>query len=341
MFSIENRRYVGSKAKLMPWIREEILGNCKNCDSFCDIFAGTGVVTNYLIDLYKTYYINDFLYSNEIIYKGFFENKKYDIIKLNDISLKYQNIDSKKLNDNYMSKNFGNKFFSNDDAKIIGYIREDIEKKYNNSKTNEKEYSILLTSLIYSLDKIANTVGHYEAYRKKTKKFERFIFELIEPVDTKNKKIVITREDSNVVAKSIKSDIVFIDPPYNSRQYSRFYHLLETLIKWDKPKLYGTAMKPKEENMSDYCRSSAPIVFANLIEDLDCKYIVVTYNNTYNSKSSSSKNKITLEQIDDILQKKGKTIVFDKPYKFFNAGKSNLENHKEYLFITKVKNGKR
>ena len=129
MFSIENRRYVGSKAKLMPWIREEILGNCKNCDSFFDIFAGTGVVTNYLIDLYKTYYINDFLYSNEIIYKGFFENKKYDIIKLNDISLKYQNIDSKKLNDNYMSKNFGNKFFSNEDAKIIGYIREDIENK--------------------------------------------------------------------------------------------------------------------------------------------------------------------------------------------------------------------
>ena len=67
MFSIENRRYVGSKAKLMPWIREEIIKNCKNCYSFCDIFAGTGVVTSFLIDLYKIFYINDFLYSNEVI----------------------------------------------------------------------------------------------------------------------------------------------------------------------------------------------------------------------------------------------------------------------------------
>ena len=95
-------------------------------------------------------------------------------------------------------------------------------------------------------------------------------------------------------------------------------------------------MKPKEENMSEYCRISAPKAFKNLIDSLKVKYVVVTYNNTYNSKSSSSKNKITLEEIKSILDKKGETKIFDKPYKFFNAGKTELKNHKEYVFITKV-----
>ena len=337
MFNIDNRRYVGSKTKLIPWIRKEIISNCKSCKSFCDLFAGTGVVSNSFIDIYDTFYINDFLYSNEIIYKAFFENKKYDIDKLNKIKKKYKEIRIDEISDNYVSKNYGNKFFSNDDAKIIGHIRENIEKKYKNEKINEKEYDILLASLIYSFDKIANTVGHYDAYRKKTKNFEKFEFDLINPIKTQGKKIIITREDSNIISKKIRGDIVFIDPPYNSRQYSRFYHLLETIVKWDKPKLYGTALKPKEENMSDYCRANAPVVFEELIKGLKCKYIIVTYNNTYNSKSSSSKNKITLYEIKSILQNKGKTIILNKTHRFFNAGKSNLENHKEYLFITKVK----
>lgn len=75
--------------------------------------------------------------------------------------------------------------------------------------------------------------------------------------------------------------------------------------------------------MSEYCKTSAPKAFKDLIDNLNVKYIVVTYNNTYNSKSSSSKNKITLEEIKAILDKKGETKVFDKPYKFFNAGKQN------------------
>ena len=161
---------------------------------------------------------------------------------------------------------------------------------------------------------------------------------MISPIQLeRNQKIDIYRCDANKLAKEIKSDIAFIDPPYNSRQYSRFYHVLENITKWEKPELYGTALKPKEENMSEYCKTSAPKIFEDLIENLKVKYIVVTYNNTYNSKSSSSKNKITLEEIQEVLQKKGDTKVFSKPYRFFNAGKTNLKDHKEYVFITKVK----
>lgn len=336
MFNMYNRRYTGSKYKLMEWIRELIKDNCEG-NTFFDVFAGTGVVTEYLINDYEKFIINDFLYSNEVIYKGFLLQENYDMDKLTNIVEIYNKKDRTKLKDNYVSINFGNKYFNVDDAKLIGKIREDLENKISKKEINNKEYYILLSSLLFSIDKIANTCGHYDAYRKIDKIESKFKYELILPKKLdKKQKIEIFREDSNKLSKKVKADIAFIDPPYNSRQYSRFYHVLENITKWEKPELYGTALKPKEENMSEYCKTSAPKIFKDLIDNLNVKYIVVTYNNTYNSKSSSSKNKITLEEIKEILEEKGKTEVFDKPYKFFNAGKTDLKNHKEYVFITKV-----
>ncbi len=336
MFNMYNRRYTGSKYKLMKWIRDLIINNCTG-DTFFDVFAGTGVVTEYLLKDFKNFIVNDFLYSNEVIYKGFLLQEEYDMNKLIKITQNYNNKNREKLEENYVSENFGDKYFNKDDAKIIGKIREDLEGSISNKKINDKEYFILLSSLLFSMDKIANTCGHYDAYRKIEKIDSRFKYELIIPKQLdKNQKIEIYREDSNKLSRKIKSDIAFIDPPYNSRQYSRFYHVLENITKWEKPELYGTALKPKEENMSEYCKTSAPKVFKDLIDNLNVNYIVVTYNNTYNSKSSSSKNKITLEEIKTILDEKGETKIFDKPYKFFNAGKTELKDHKEYVFITKV-----
>lgn len=337
-FNIENRRYIGSKTKLMTWIAPILQKECVGATSFFDVFAGTGVVSHALLPHYDTFYINDFLYANEVIYQGFFAHGDFDAQQLIELAQTYQSYTAHTLSDNYFSIHFGDKFFAKNDAKLIGFIRDDIENKYQNRAINTKEYHILLSSLIYSLDKVANTVGHYEAYIKGKSIPSRFVFELIRPIDTTHKNIHIYRQDANVLAKHIKADIAFIDPPYNSRQYSRFYHVLETLIKWDAPELFGVAMKPVEENMSDYCRNKAPIVFDELLNTLDCQYMVVTYNNTYTSKSTSSQNKISLNHIKNSLEKHGETAIFESKHQFFNAGKTQFTNHKEYFFITKVAN---
>jgi len=332
MYNISNRRYTGSKYKLLDWLEQLILENCEG-DVFFDVFAGTGTVSDRMNKYYKKVIMNDFLYSNEIIYKAFYKKERYResvIKKYNNI---FQSLDAKRLKPNYFSKNYGDKFFSEKDALIIGEIREQIEK--DKDKLFNKEYNILIASLLYSMDKIANTVGHYEAYRKNITIEDKFAFNLINPVNL-SCDIDIYREDANLLVRKVKADIAFIDPPYNSRQYSRFYHVLENTVKWDKPQLAGTALKPPVENMSDYCRSNADKVFEDLIMNIDVNYIVVTYNNTYNSKSSSSKNKITLEEINEILLKRGKTDVFEKNHQCFNAGKTDFDDHKEYVFITKV-----
>jgi adenine-specific DNA-methyltransferase len=333
---LHNRRYIGNKQKLLDWIFSIIKQDCKNVENFTDIFAGTGIVSRVAINEYKEVVLNDFLHSNNIIYKAFFEQKSFDEDKINNIIRNYNNINSDDLEENYFSKNFGGKYFSYNSAKIIGFIRENIEE--NKKNLTDKEYSILIASLLYSVDKIANTVGHYDAYFKKQHIEDKFFLKPIEPISSSSK-ISIFKEDANQLAKQIKTDLVYIDPPYNSRQYSRFYHVLENLTKWDKPKLHGVALKPKPENMSDYCRVSAKKRLYELVHSIKTKYFVVSYNNTYNSKSNSSKNKITLEEIEEILNSIGTTKIYEKEHQQFNTGKTEFDNHREYLFITKVKHG--
>ena len=189
MFNLENRRYIGSKAELSDWILDLIQENCIG-DTFADIFAGTAIISKKAALRYSKLIVNDFLYSNNIIYKAFFDNNDWNKEKLEKYIVKWNKNEASKLKDNYFSLNFGGKFFNVDDAKKIGAIREDLQ---SNKLFNEKEKNILITSLIYSIDKIANTVGHYEAYFHKKDIPQQFIYQMINPTPIKN--IIINRED--------------------------------------------------------------------------------------------------------------------------------------------------
>lgn len=183
-YQIWNRRYTGSKYKLAEWISNLITENCSG-SSFCDIFAGTAVMSKQMLEYVDEIYINDFLFSNEVIYKAFFSQEEFELKKLERIRDDFRNIDASSLLSNYVSENFGEKFFSQNDALIIGYIREYIEETL---EFNEKEKNILLASLLYSADKAANTVGHYDAYIKGKNIPDSFCFDLISPYQYSNKK---------------------------------------------------------------------------------------------------------------------------------------------------------
>jgi len=330
-FDIGNRRYIGGKSLLINAITDSIPAHIPK-RSFCDIFAGTGVVGAAAFAQFESVTFNDLLHSNEVIYKGFFGKGTFSQSKLEEFRNEMSIRSYKPLKHNYFSSNFSGKYFSERSAKAIGMIRETIE--VNSYGFNQREKFIALASLLYSSDRIANTVGHYEAYRKSVKDFKEFEFRLISP--SRDFKAEIHRKDANLLAKEIKFDVVYIDPPYNSRQYSRFYHVLETLTKWDKPVLEGIALKPPTENVSEYCKVGAVDAFEDLISSLETRLIIVSYNNTYSSKSSSSRNKISLEEIKSILKAKGKTRTKKIPHKHFTAGNTDFDNHLEYLFVTEA-----
>lgn len=333
---INNRRYIGSKNSLLDNIDKVIKKYYKdNNFVLADVFAGTGVVGNYFANKGSKVIVNDLLYSNYVAYNTWLSDDKYDIKKIKELIKNYNSLNSNEIEDNYFSEKFGNKYFHYNDAKIIGYIREDIEKKKNSLTT--REYYILLTSLMYETDKIANTCGHFESFLNKAPK-EKGVQLRIPEIKELKKKNDIYCKDANELVREIQADVFYIDPPYNARQYVNFYHVLENLALWQKPEdLEGNSMKFKRNHLkSEYSRAKAPEVFADLINNIKGKLIVVSYNNTYNAKSGASNNKISEKQIEDILSKKGKLTKYEIDYKFFNAGKTDLKDHKEYLFVCEV-----
>lgn len=333
--TINNRRYLGSKYKLLDFIDETIKNNCGEYNSVFDVFGGTGVVSNYFSEKGKKIYINDILKSNYCIYRAFLGNEKFSENKIKKIIDEYNNISD--LEENYFSKNYKNTYFSENDCKKIGYIREDINKKFENKEINEREKYILIASLLYSMDKIANTVGHYDAYRKKQKLddcFEMYNLDINKNQTIKNE---IYNMDSNELAKKIKADIIYIDPPYNSRQYGDAYHLLENVAEWKKPKVYGVAKKMDRSKIkSNYCTNKASNAFKDLIKNCNCKYIIVSYNNMGQKGNARSQAKISDTEILEILNQKGKVKVFEQDFNFFTTGKTHIDNHKERLFLCEV-----
>lgn len=331
---IGNRRYTGSKRALLEDIYSSLSLKKKGDLIFADLFAGTGIVSDFMLKKGLSVIINDILDSNYIAYQAWFGKGSFDVKKIKDLMEKFNLLDSKILKENYFSKTYGSKYFSINDAKKIGYIRDEIEK----TELTSREKSILISSLMYTTDKIANTVGHFEHFLSKPPKEKGVILKMPRIEKHKNK-ATLFKLDANELVKKISCDIAYVDPPYNARQYINFYHVLENLVTWNKPTEFeGTSMKFKRNHLkSDYSKSKAPVVFADLINNIKAKLIIVSYNNTYSAKSNASNNKITESQLLDILSKRGRVTIKEIQHKSFNSGKTNFENHKELLYICKVK----
>lgn len=338
-FNINNRRYLGNKYKLLDFINKVVEENCKGINSVADIFAGTGVVAKNFYSKEKNVIVNDILYSNYLIYYTWFDSEKVNIQKLKQYIDEFNKTEVQE--ENYMSINFGGNYFSKKNAKKIGYIREHIENLFKKKFINFREKCILITSLLYAADKVANTCGHYDAFRKKLDSFQELILYM---PDIENNNLIsknqIYNRDANDLVKEIYADLVYIDTPYNSRQYGDAYHLLENIAQWEKPEVQGIAKKMvgRENIKSKYCTQKAPEAFKDLISNINAKYILVSYNNMAQKGVGRSNAKISNEEIIEILNEKGNVKIFSIDYKAFTTGKSSIENHKEILYLCEVDN---
>jgi adenine-specific DNA-methyltransferase len=330
-FQIQNRRFLGNKYKLLGFIEDIVNEKCNGFNSFCDIFAGTGVVGERFNEKDIKIISNDLLFSNYFPLKAFFGSTQ---INLDVLKEKIDLLNNLKTNqDNYFSIHYGNTYFTLKNARKIGAIREEINKIAD----NENEKAVLITALLYATDKVANTVGHYDAYRKNLDTVQPI--QLLVPDITleNNTNNEVFREDANLLIRKISCDVLYIDPPYNSRQYCDTYHLLENLATWEKPQVRGRAKKMDRSHLkSKYCLKTASKVFEDLIKNANCKHILVSYNNTGKSKDGRSNACIKDDEIVNILKNKGEIEIFERDYKAFTAGKSNTAGHIERIFYCGV-----
>lgn len=334
---IQNRRYLGNKFKLLDFIKEVVEEHCSKIETIADIFSGTGAVASAFTG--KIITTNDLLYSNYICNLSWFGSEN---VRLNFLSSLIEEYNwNQKFEENYMTENFSDTYFSKIDCSKIGFIREDIERKFITGLVTERERAILIASLIYAMDKIANTCGHYDAWRRGAIFERRLILPVLNVPAKNNSTNRCFNEDANELVRHIKADLIYIDPPYNSRQYSDTYHLLENVARWEKPPVYGVALKPDRKNLkSAYCTLKATATFEDLIKNCRAKYILLSYNNMAQKGNERSNARIADEDIFRILNDKGSVQVFSKAYRAFTTGKSNIRGNEERLFLCKVDEGK-
>ena len=146
---IENRRYLGSKQKMLNFIEKVVNENTTGVNIVADIFGGIGVVSDLFRKQGKKIIINDILHSNYVCFKTWFGNQEVNYEKIVRLIDELNNL--KPVKENYVSHNFGGKYFSNENAKKIGAIRQ----KIDTYDVNEREKAFLLTSLLYAMDKVA------------------------------------------------------------------------------------------------------------------------------------------------------------------------------------------
>lgn len=336
--------YIGSKLSLIDFLKQSInktLENnnetrCANEMVFADLFAGTGVVgCAFKQDGYSVI-ANDIQYYSYVINKHLIENTEtLNIDKCNAIINELNDIDGIEgfVYNNYclegtINKDVPRMYFSEFNAKKCDAIRTAIEEKHATNLINDNEYFFLLGSLINSIDKYANTASVYGAFLKKLKKSaqKEMVLEPL-PIIQGKANYQVFNEDINELIKKISGDILYLDPPYNARQYCTNYHMLETIAKNDNPAIYGkTGLREYAEQKSLFCISSkVESVFTDLIKNAKFKYIFLSYNN---------EGLMSFDTIEKIMKKYGKYKVYMKEYHRFkadNARESKADNTIEYL----------
>lgn len=327
--------YIGSKLKLcqhfLPETIKSVCGTDLSQKIFCDIFAGTGIVGRTFKTSVKKVISNDIEYYSYILNKNYIENHRplenaeNLVSELNELSF---------CVDGFIYKNYclgGNgerQYFSDENGKKIDSIRIKIEEWKNTGKINKSMYYFLLASLLESADKVANTASVYGAYLKNLKKSaqKQMILESAD-FELNDNEHEVFKSDANELITRISGDILYLDPPYNSRQYGANYHILNTIAEY-KPFVPKGKTGLREYNRSKYCSvSSVKEEFESLIKNANFKYIFLSYNN---------EGLMSVEDVRRIMRKYGRYDLAQTDYQRFKADSNRFnkaESTVEYLHI--------
>ena len=331
-FGLANRRYLGSKSKLLSWIESEIQESLgRNPKTLLDPFAGSGVISGHFAQLKTVVHANDLLLHNSIVLETFLLHKTYDYGVGCDLIAAMGALRPRR---GYIANNFGGKYFSMKNAMKLDSAREFISREILDSNLQK----FALTSLFYGADKIAQTVGHYDAFFNREEVSQGVEFKVPLPVG-KGFGHKVTNMDANKLVEKQACEVLYLDPPYNSRQYGDAYHLLENLALWEKPEVFGVAKKMNRDKIkSKYSSKQAFQAFDDLVQSARCELIVLSYSNTGNSRASRSNNILTDSEILKSLQSRGKVRTAEMGHKEFSTGSTSERKHQERLFICEVRN---
>lgn len=310
--------YIGSKYSLLEFLRDTI-GNVTGYTTgeghtFADLFAGTGVVGAAYKEMGYQVISNDIQYYSYVLNKHLIENvPTLDDSPLNELN-SLNGTEGFVYNNYCQGSNSERNYFTDSNGQKCDAVRIALERMHNEGEIDDSVYFYFLASLVNSIDKYANTASVYGAFLKHIKKSaqKEFKLELLPVISGSKGKVY--NEDINAIIRRVSGDILYLDPPYNARQYCTNYHVLETIARYDNPILNGkTGLRDYSSQKSLFCsKRTVDKTFDDLISHADFKYIFLSYNN---------EGLMSLDTIKDIMSKYGKYTCYTKDYRRFKADK--------------------
>lgn len=328
-------KYAGSKAKLIPHIMREI-GELSG-HRVLDGFAGTTRVTQALAEAGHSVVCNDRSPLSKVMADCFLFGHGRD--KLYQQQIQH-------LNDLMPCDGWYTEHYGADGSSLQSAGRDGLKKPWQYQNTRKLDAirpeidkisldginkSVLLTSLIFALDTVDNTIGHYAAYLDKWSLRSNKTMKLVVPnvLDSMGERNHETHQsDIFDILNNNTFDICYFDPPYGSNnekmppsrvRYDAYYHLWKTVIFNDKPKLFGKVNR-REDTRDNYDASLfesfkkddggrfvAVSAIDRLLREANTKYIILSY---------SSGGRATFECLMDVISSSGRVIkVAELDYK--------------------------
>ncbi len=333
-------RFIGCKTLLLDNIKAVVDEKAPEAKTFCDIFSGTSTVARYFKQWYEVY-SNDLLYFSYVLQRGTIECdsipdfsalKRHlhtadplDYFK----SLSMEEMETlpreKRFFQNTYAPTGGRMYLNDANALRIDYARNYAEYWKEHGLLTDDEYYYLLACIVEGIPFVSNISGTYGAYHKE---WERRSYKIYEPyrlpVVTNGKNNQCFNMDGALLLKQICGDVLYIDPPYNERQYLPNYHVLETAARYDFPEVKGvTAQRPYENNKSDFCLKTKVVsAFDQLICNAKFRHIILSY---------STDGLMTPQEIESVMKKYGRPETFKIYWIPYRRYKSREQSEKEAL----------
>jgi adenine-specific DNA-methyltransferase len=328
-----NRKYLGSKRLLREWLSERMDEIAGGPDSFIDGFFGTGSVSVAMARRgVRKIFAVDTLRSNCVILRAFTApgNRAAELLG---------HVNSTPPAGGYITENYAGTYFTEENCRRMDGMREEIERLIRSGDISSAEHDVLLASFLLAADRVANTLGQYDAYLKhiggRAMVDGRHLVDervgtpfVLQPLETfPHTGIDVIEGDMIPLAPQMQADAAYFDPPYNHRQYCDNYHVLENLARWEKPPVYGKTRKFDRTLLKSPFskRKNAAEALRRLVEGVRAPHVFLSY---------SSEGILTREEITAILRARGRTSVMEIPYPVFGngAGVALRRSVTEYLF---------
>jgi adenine-specific DNA-methyltransferase len=317
-------RYIGNKHKLIPFIREGLGTFGIAGATACDPFAGTASVARFLKDqgyAVTTSDIMSFSFALQWAYVVVDELPAFTRLRdavaglardplaatirhLNGLGPRREFIYEHFCPEGHASAEHERRYFTPENAARIDAVRRRIHEWRRDGRLNDDEHYVLLAALLEAADRVANTTGVYAAYVKSWQPNATKPLRLRPPrlVTGTGHECRAYRLDALELVRDLEPfDLLYLDPPYNTRQYAGYYHIPEIIAEgWfdEPPRLRGKTGLPEDgDKRSDWSRRRrCEQAFEQLVNTAPCRHILMSYN---------SEGIISEECIERVLRERG------------------------------------